>query len=159
MEDSFRVRLDRAFGSLPIPSSSSLWSLTHDEINPKPTTNPTHQPEPEPEPESKPYSWSGAATSSSSSRFQNKLEKDLEDLDDDDDDDEDDNEPRGPSKPDDYDDEQWQIRSGIGRDCTLDFEVLFSNPFSLFPIKIDFVLLYGVVEFHQLTLYRIQIPA
>ncbi|CAJ1787351.1 unnamed protein product [Sphenostylis stenocarpa] len=109
MEDSFRVRVERAFGSLPMPSSSlnSLWSLTQDEIDDAPS-NRTPQPKPEPEPE--PY------YSSSSSRV--KLE-DLDDLDDEDDEEE---APRGPSKPPDYDDEQWQIRSGIGQDCTLDYE-------------------------------------
>ncbi|TKY62974.1 hypothetical protein E2542_SST12839 [Spatholobus suberectus] len=109
MEDSFRVRVERAFGSLPIPSSSSLnslWSLTEDEIDKAPS-NRTRQPKPEPQP----YS---------SSSFPVQLEKHLDDLDDDDDDDEE--APRGPSKPPDYDDEQWQIRSGIGRDCTLDYE-------------------------------------
>ncbi|KAK7290562.1 hypothetical protein RIF29_05070 [Crotalaria pallida] len=110
MEDSFKVRLDKAFGSLPIPSSSlhSLWSLTPDEINP--------EPEPEPD-QSKPSSSSFSFHSSSD--FRVELEKDIEDLDDDD------IKARrgGPSsKPDDYDDEQWSIRSGIGLDCTLDFE-------------------------------------
>lgn len=142
MEDSFRVRVDRAFGSLPLPTSSSspsslasLWSLTHDEINPTPSNRTNHpEPEPEPEPQSepKPYLWSNAASSSSSS-FGVQLEKDLEDFDDEDE--EEDGEARfrrGQSKPDDYDDEQWQIRSGIGLDCTLDYEVLlilslFSN--------------------------------
>ncbi|KAL5171882.1 hypothetical protein HKD37_16G044751 [Glycine soja] len=109
MEDSFRVRAERAFGSLPIPSSSlnTLWSLTEDEINNSPS-NRTPKPKPKPYP-------------SSSSRVQ--LQKGLHDLDDDDDDDdEEEEEPRGVSKPPDYDDEQWQIRAGIGRDCTLDYE-------------------------------------
>nr|KYP41566.1 hypothetical protein KK1_037049 [Cajanus cajan] len=102
MEDSFRVRVEKAFGSLPIPSSSSssLWSLTEDEIQNKPS-NRTHQPKPQP------YASSSVPV---------QLQKDLDDLNDDDD------APRGPSKPPDYDDDQWQIRSGIGRDCTLDFE-------------------------------------
>ncbi|KAK7395994.1 hypothetical protein VNO78_16659 [Psophocarpus tetragonolobus] len=104
MEDSFKVRVERAFGSLPIiPSSlNSLWSLTQDEIQ---TTPPSSNSNPNP----KPYS-------ASSSRLQ--LQNDLDDLDDEDEQ----VEPRGPSKPPDYDDEQWQIRSGIGRDCTLDYE-------------------------------------
>ncbi|KAK7311285.1 hypothetical protein RJT34_09319 [Clitoria ternatea] len=109
MEDSFRVRAERAFGSLPIPSSpsslSSLWSLTEDEFHQTPS-NRLHRSKPEPEPQ--PYP-------SSSSGFHVELEKDLEDLDDDE-------APRGPSRPPDYDDEQWQIRSGIGLDCTLDYE-------------------------------------
>jgi len=112
-EDSFRVRVEKAFGSLPIPSSSinSLWSLTQGQIQTAPS-NRTHQPQPYP---------------FSSSRVQ------LEDIDDleDDDQDEEEEAPRGPSKPPDYDDEQWQIRSGIGQDCTLDYEV-----FLLFPSMI-----------------------
>ncbi|OIW03355.1 hypothetical protein TanjilG_29340 [Lupinus angustifolius] len=114
MEDSFKVRRDRAFGSLPIPSSSlhSLWSLTNDEINP----NPTHKPEPE----SKPFSYSGAATSSD---FRVELEKDIKDLDENGDDEDDGKAPRGGvPKIDGYDDEQWQVRSGIGLDRTLDYE-------------------------------------
>ncbi|CAL0323314.1 unnamed protein product [Lupinus luteus] len=116
MEDTFKARLDKAFGSLPIPSSSlnSLWSLTNDQINhPKP--NPEPKPDPEPEPFSDPRS-----RSSSSSGFRVELEKDIEDLDDDDGDVK---ATRGEaSKPDDYDEEQWEIKSGIGLDCTLDYE-------------------------------------
>lgn len=98
MEDSFRVRVEKAFGSLPIPSSASLWSLSEDEINNKP------KPKPEPEPETETYPTSSG------------LEPDLDnDLDED--------EIPAPSKPSDYDDEQWQVKSGIGLDCTLDFEV------------------------------------
>ncbi|OIW20337.1 hypothetical protein TanjilG_08879 [Lupinus angustifolius] len=119
MEDSFKARLDKAFGSLPIPSSSlnSLWSLTNDQINhPKPNPEPEPKPDPEPEPFSDPRS-----RSSSSSGLRVELEKDIEDLDDVDDDD--DKAPRGgESKPDDYDEEQWEIKSGIGLDCTLDYE-------------------------------------
>ncbi|KAK7336163.1 hypothetical protein VNO77_16696 [Canavalia gladiata] len=116
MEDSFRVRVEKAFGSLPIPSSSaslnSLWSLTEDEINNDTRSTRFRRPQPQPESESEPYS---------SSSFRVELAKDLDDLNDDEDDDDDDA-PRGPSRPPDYDDEQWQIRSGIGLDCTLDYE-------------------------------------
>ena len=116
MEDSFRVRVEKAFGSLPIPSSSinSLWSLTEDEIDNKRSKR-THQPQPQPYP-------------FSSSRVQ------LEDLDDLEDDDDEEEAPRGPSKPPDYNDEQWQIRSGIGQDCTLDYEVYIPRiPLYSFP--------------------------
>nr|AFK36278.1 unknown [Lotus japonicus] len=121
MEDSFRVRAEKAFGSLPIPcsSSSSLWSLTDDEIKTTPsTTTRTRKPEPE---QPKPYFFSSAAASSSSG-FGAELEDELQDLDDDVDDDEDKPVRREPTKPSDYDDEQWEIRSGIGLDSTLDFE-------------------------------------
>ncbi|XP_027352314.1 uncharacterized protein LOC113863094 [Abrus precatorius] len=115
MEDSFRVRVERAFGSLPVPSSSSassspslnsLWSLTEEEINNTPSAR-IHRSQPQP------YS---------SSTFRVQLQNDLQDLNDDADADADADAPRGPSKPPDYDDEQWQIRSGIGLDCTLDYE-------------------------------------
>ncbi|XP_027188596.1 uncharacterized protein [Cicer arietinum] len=99
MEDSFRVRVEKAFGSLPIPSSASLWSLTEDEINNPPKPKPEHQPKPKPYP------------SSSSSSLDPHLENDLQQ-----------DQNAGPSKPPDYNDEQWQIKSGIGLDCTLDFE-------------------------------------
>lgn len=65
--------------------------------------------------------------------FRDELERDLEDLDDDGDDDladqEEEGEPRSrgsasqSDKPDDYNDEEWEIKSSIGRDCTLDYEV------------------------------------
>ena len=73
-----------------------------------------------------------------------QLQKGLHDLDDDDDDDdEEEEEPRGVSKPPDYDDEQWQIRAGIGRDCTLDYEVCNFHPsfFSFLPNNIFIYLL------------------
>ncbi|XP_061361945.1 uncharacterized protein LOC133305720 [Gastrolobium bilobum] len=109
MEDSFKVRVEKAFGSLPIPSSSlnSLWSLTQDEINDTPSSKRVHQSQSKPKP--KPYS---------SSQFRVELENDLENLNNNDDEED----VRGPSKPPDYDDEQWEIRSGIGLDCTLDYE-------------------------------------
>ncbi|CAI8613493.1 unnamed protein product [Vicia faba] len=99
MEDSFRVRVEKAFGSLPIPSAASLWSLSEDETNNKPKPKPESQPKPYP----------------SSPPLEPELENDLDDLDDED-------ENAAPSKPSDYDDEQWQVKSGIGLDCTLDFE-------------------------------------
>ncbi|WJX82500.1 hypothetical protein P8452_65250 [Trifolium repens] len=100
MEDSFRVRVEKAFGSLPIPSSASLWSLSEDEIN----NNNRPNPKPKPDSEPKPYP--------TSSGVKPQLENDL---------DEDEN-AAGPSKPSDYNDEQWVIRSSIGLDPTLDFE-------------------------------------
>lgn len=115
MEDSFRVRAERAFGSLPIPSSASLWSLSEEEIKPEP------KPKPKPDSEPKPYPTS---SSSSSSGFKVELKNEL-------DDEEEDENAAGPSKPSDYNDEQWEIRSSIGLDCTLDFEVpFFFYPFS-----------------------------
>ncbi|KAJ4840239.1 hypothetical protein Tsubulata_033898 [Turnera subulata] len=132
MEDSFRVRVDRAFGSLtssssssssaptatapppPPPSSSSLssmWSLTDEEID----RNPWNRDKEDPEPESEPGFG-----------FQADMIKDLDDIDDDGEDDEQQDEegeePRGKPKPDDYNDEEWEIKNSIGLDCTLDNE-------------------------------------
>ncbi|QHO48363.1 uncharacterized protein LOC110274665 [Arachis duranensis] len=119
MEDSFKVRVDKAFGSLPLSSTSpssfsSLWSLADDEIN----STPSNQSEPKPDP--KP----SATSSSFSSSFWVQLENDLDNLNDKDDNNEDGDVGfcRTQLKLDDYDDEQWQIRSGIGLDCTLDHE-------------------------------------
>ncbi|PNX98561.1 hypothetical protein L195_g021811 [Trifolium pratense] len=104
MEDSFRVRVEKAFGSLPIPSSASLWSLSEDEIN----NNDRPKPKPKPKPESEPKPY----PTSSGVKIELENENDL---------DEDEN-AAGPSKPSDYNDEQWEIRSSIGLDPTLDFE-------------------------------------
>lgn len=129
MEDSFRVRVDRVFGSLASSSNStssteatslsSLWSLSDDEILKREWNRSRGSPEPEPEPFPSLFNDRARAARKSSSSFRDELEKDLEDLDEDED-----VEPRsrGPSKPDDYDDEEWEIKSAIGRDCTLDYE-------------------------------------
>lgn len=133
MEDSFRVRVDRVFGSLASSSNStsstaasslsSLWSLTDDEIHKKEWNRSGGSPEPEPEPYPAMFDDRARGARKSRSSFRDDFEKDLEDLDEDED-----VEPssRGPSKPDDYDDEEWEIKSAIGRDCTLDYEVIRS---------------------------------
>ncbi|KAI4350433.1 hypothetical protein L6164_004890 [Bauhinia variegata] len=124
MEDSFRVRVDKVFGSLASYSSSStgpssfssLWSLTDDEVGKKEWNRSKDSSELEAEPNPYPSSFVNQAKGlgKRSSGFQDGLEEDLEYLDDDED-------MRG-SKPHDYDDEHWQIKSAIGRDCTLDYE-------------------------------------
>jgi|UniRef100_A0A2N9E181 hypothetical protein len=133
MEDSFKVRVDKIFGSLASSSSSassaittttpssSLWSLTDEEIERREWIRDKTIPEPESEsgpesllkemglPEKEEKSLVG---------LRDELEKDLEDLEEEDDVDD---EP-GSNKPDDYNDEEWKIKSSIGRDCTLDYE-------------------------------------
>ncbi|XVF57693.1 hypothetical protein PTKIN_Ptkin07bG0002500 [Pterospermum kingtungense] len=127
MEDSFNVRVDKVFGSLASSSSSnsksqplsSLWSLTGDEIEKREWNRDKESPEREdglfenfPEKKIK------------SINFREELEKDLDDLDDEDVEEEE--EARASSfkagKPEDYNDEEWEIKSSIGRDCTLDYE-------------------------------------
>ncbi|KAI4348384.1 hypothetical protein L6164_009113 [Bauhinia variegata] len=125
MEDSFRDRVDKVFGSLISSSSSStapsslssLWSLTDDEVEKREWDRSKDSPEREPEPNrhSSPFIKQGKGSGKSSTGFRDGLEEDLDDLDDDQDE-----VPR--SKPDDYDDEEWQIRLAIGRDSTLDYE-------------------------------------
>ncbi|KAH0969604.1 hypothetical protein GBA52_028530 [Prunus armeniaca] len=128
MEDTFRVRVGKVFGSLagtpssgPSSSLSSLWSLTDEEIEKREWNRDKDSPEPELELEPQPYNLN------SKGDFSNELEKDLLDLDEDVEEEEEDEEQQ-PSesankhKPDDYNDEEWEIKSSIGLDCTLDYE-------------------------------------
>ncbi|XP_047315300.1 putative pre-mRNA-splicing factor ATP-dependent RNA helicase DHX16 [Impatiens glandulifera] len=139
MEDSFRVRLDRAFGSLNPSSSSSstaassssssltsLWCLTDEEIERRNSNKSKHD------------LLHQADTKSDASNFTDQtpllsdkdLEADIQDLDDfvhDNDTDDDDDKANKTSrclsaKPDDHSEEEWDIRSSIGLDCTLDYE-------------------------------------
>ncbi|OWM71388.1 uncharacterized protein LOC116197174 [Punica granatum] len=129
MEDTFKVRVDRIFGSLdsssaasPPPASSlrSLWCLTDDEVERKEWNRDKGSPT-EFEPE---QSNGELRIEEVPSRGLGELEEDLEDLGDDDlDAEEGEGEPSSQSgKPDDYNDEEWEIKSSIGRDCTLDYE-------------------------------------
>jgi hypothetical protein len=139
MEESFKVRVDKIFGSLASSSSettettppSSLWSLTDEEIERREWVRDKTIPESELEPVFGNHG-KGSEKEISPVDLRDELEKDLEDLEEDDveeeeDDDDDDDEPRRrqSNKPDDYDEEQWNIKSGIGQDCTLDYEVWF----------------------------------
>lgn len=112
MEESFKLRVDKIFGSLvhepsaASPSSlNTLWCLTDDEIERRTWNRDKGEPEPEPDSDSQP-----------------KYDEDL-DEDDDDVEEKDDLQRRGSSKPDDYNDEEWEVKSSIGLDCTLDYEV------------------------------------
>ncbi|XP_059452790.1 uncharacterized protein LOC132183377 [Corylus avellana] len=135
MEESFKVRVDKIFGSLASSSSSSettettpsssLWSLTDEEIERRQWVRDKTIPESELELVFG-NQGKGAEKEISPVDLRDELEKDLEDLDEDDVEEEEDNddEPRRrqSNKPDDYDEEQWDIKSGIGQDCTLDYE-------------------------------------
>ncbi|OMO99298.1 hypothetical protein COLO4_13374 [Corchorus olitorius] len=133
MEDSFNVRVDKVFGSLASSSShssskpeslSSLWSLTDDEIERREWNRDKGSPEPEEEEDRLFEKFRQKKTTD----FGKELEKDLDDLDDEDGDDGKADAPSssskggGGGKPDDYNDEEWEIKSAIGRDCTLDNE-------------------------------------
>lgn len=133
MEDSFKLRVDRVFGSLSTSTSenlNSLWSLTDDEIERKEWNREKDELETEAGPpnacfgnhrDKKPDSWLGE-----------ELEKDILDLDDGLDEEE--TEARDslgslsrsapPAREEDYNDEEWEIKSNIGADCTLENEVI-----------------------------------
>lgn len=133
MEDTFRVRVDKIFGSLtpstatPSPSLSSLWSLTDDEIEKREWNRDKESPEPEPNS----FRRQKSIKDSKDDDHRFELEKDIEDLDDNDVGEDDDDQTvagssiRSSAKPDDYGDEEWEIKSSIGLDCTLDYEVIF----------------------------------
>lgn len=124
--------MDRIFGSLASSSSSSLspcanlsslWSLTDDEVEKREWNR--EKDIPETEVTSYSSNLDGLfAKKRSSVGFGKQLEQDLEDLDDDDFEGE--TRVRGsssrPVKPDDYNHEEWEIRSSIGLDCALDNE-------------------------------------
>ncbi|CAK9166162.1 unnamed protein product [Ilex paraguariensis] len=131
MEDSFRVRVDRAFGSLASSSTSSslssLWCLSDEEIQ-KIEWN-RHKESLDDELESKPYppNLDGFFANQSAVNFQNDLpqdpESDPQDLNDDcdyGDQEREENQIRDLSLK--TGDEDWDIRSSIGLDCTLDYE-------------------------------------
>lgn len=131
MEDSFNVRVNKVFGSLPAPeASSSLWCLTDEEIEKRewnrdkgsPVDN--DQPKPYPENLDAFANLSGAGSTSQ------------EDLDDDDDTDD-----KGLAQRDGESADVWDVRTSIGKDCTLDNEVhFFSLLLSVFIFM--FVLLF-----------------
>lgn len=134
MDDSFKVRVDRIFGSLsssstasssssPFNSSlSSLWSLTDDEIERREWIKGKEEEQP-PESDLEPTSFFDGRTKVNERNlfgFRDDFEDDLDDLDEN-------PKSNGSSskfpKPDDYGGEEWEIKSSIGRDCTLDYEV------------------------------------
>ncbi|ESQ41353.1 hypothetical protein EUTSA_v10013725mg [Eutrema salsugineum] len=112
MEESFRVRIDKIFGSLSSSSASSsslssLWCLADDEIDKNERSG------------EKGVSGSRSSQFDSNSFPGTRIqENDPEDLSFDGD--------EGKSsvsqKPNDYNDEEWEIKSSIGMDTTLDLE-------------------------------------
>ncbi|XP_057481163.1 uncharacterized protein LOC130768182 [Actinidia eriantha] len=124
MEDSFRVRVDKAFGSLSSPSRSpslsSLWCLTDKEIERREWSRERDGPD-EAEPRPYPPNLDGFFAnqqnlSSSSSSSQSSKTVDLQD------DDNNDSDVKVRLRQPHLDDEEWDIRSSIGLDSTLDLE-------------------------------------
>ncbi|KAE8707199.1 lysosomal alpha-mannosidase-like [Hibiscus syriacus] len=127
MEDSFNARVGKVFGSLDASSNSKpfplspLWTLTDDEIEKREWNRDKktlQQDEDDDEDEDFFHNFP-PKDKKNDINFGAELEKDLNDLDDEE-------EARAPSsnqaKPEDYNDEEWEIKSSIGRDCTLDYE-------------------------------------
>lgn len=125
MEDDFRVRVDKIFGSLSSSNDPrSLWSLTDVEVE-RNERNRDKDEEAEP----------ATSIAKTSDEFLVDMENDLLDLDDDEEDEEEDGiqarESRGSSsqavRGDEFNDEEREIKSNIGADCTLDYEVMQFN--------------------------------
>lgn len=119
MEESFRVRIDKVFGSLSSSSAASslnsLWCLADDGIDTR-------------------SDRSGGEKEVSEPHQPSFPENDRDDLNNVDEEDE-----AGSTvlqKPDDYNDEEWEIKSSIGMDTTLDMEVCIVYLFILFPLSI-----------------------
>ncbi|KAJ8753096.1 hypothetical protein K2173_013494 [Erythroxylum novogranatense] len=109
MEDSFRVRVDRAFGSLSTTTSASattlrsLWSLTDVELDRDEWIRDKDVPEAE----------SDSLQADSDSNFRSEIENGMDELDDDE---------QSHARPDDCNDEEWEIKKSIGLDSTLEYE-------------------------------------
>ncbi|KZV46835.1 hypothetical protein F511_23868 [Dorcoceras hygrometricum] len=119
MEDSFRCRVDKAFGSLGSTAavSPSLWSLTDDEIERREWNRSKNIEEEEEEEED--------VDEPEPSGFRAQFEEDLRDSDARDDEVEeiDGEKQRRPIRDvESVADEHWDVQSNIGLDCTLDYE-------------------------------------
>lgn len=134
MEDSFNVRVNKIFGSLLGSSSSGPWTLSDAEIVRREWNRDKGDSDLSPDrcEQQTPFSSSSSApfngffsskqingNSRNPSGSKKSLEDDLEGLDDDDEEEE---KERNRSEED-CEREELEIRSGIGSDCTLDFEV------------------------------------
>lgn len=107
MEESFRARIDKVFGSLASSSASSapvssLWCLAEDEIDSNERSGEKDVSEP--------------SSSFPDIRTQENEPTDISI-------DGEEGQSSGLQKPSDYDDEEWEIKNSIGMDSTLDMEV------------------------------------
>lgn len=144
MEDSFNVRVNKVFGSLPTPAtapeaSSSLWCLTDEEIEKREWNrdkgSPVDNDDPKPYPENLDAfaNLSGAGSELKTSHLLQELQEEL------DDDDDDENGDKGLIDRDGESADVWDVRTSIGKDSTLDNEVI---SFYLFPTMFIFMCLY-----------------
>lgn len=121
MEESFRVRIDKIFGSLSSSSASSaspsLWCLAEDEIDGNERSGEEEVSGPQPS-QFDPSSFPDIQIQ----------EDDLEDLSVDGDE----GQSSVSQKPNDYNDEEWEIKNSIGMDSTLDMEVIYLIDLSIF---------------------------
>ncbi|KAL8108944.1 uncharacterized protein LOC141672688 [Apium graveolens] len=124
MEDTFNVRVNKVFGSLPAPETapSSLWCLTDEEIEKREWNRDKGSPVNDDEP--KPYprnldAFSNISGSGSEIKTSDLLQELEEELDDDEDDENDD---KGFVERDGESSDVWDVRASIGKDCTLDNE-------------------------------------
>ncbi|KAA8529992.1 hypothetical protein F0562_034404 [Nyssa sinensis] len=126
-DDSFRTRVEKVFGSLPSSQPSSLrplWSLTDDEVEKREWKRDRDSSNRDDE---TPCSSSFDGLFTKDRKIRRERKDDLEELDHDDDDDDDGRLGRGSSKSsfkhvEGDEKDEWEIRSSIGLDCTLDNE-------------------------------------
>lgn len=133
-EDSFKGRVDKIFGSLSSskssqsPSIAPLWSLTDDEVERREWNRRKDNPDRDDEtPCSSSFDGLFMKDRKVTAKQSRNVRDKLEDPSDDEDEEDDDNEGKrfgsGLSKRgNDDDEEEWDIRSSIGLDCTLDNE-------------------------------------
>ncbi|XP_041014342.1 dentin matrix acidic phosphoprotein 1 [Juglans microcarpa x Juglans regia] len=124
MDDSFRLRVEKVFGSLasskPSALQSSIWSLTDDEVERREWRRGTDTSDRDDTPCAASFDDFAKEKRASRRKFRRGLEEDPDDLNDHEDD--------GDEKPDrsfrggDEESEEWEIRSSIGLDPTLDNE-------------------------------------
>ncbi|KAF5179434.1 midasin-like protein [Thalictrum thalictroides] len=133
MDNSFTVRVDKVFGSLNSSSNSSLrslWSLTGEEVEKREWNRDRDSPDREDNPcsstfegfFSKQRKTAEKNLRTRSNDFEGDV--DLDDVSDEEEDDDDDNEDeqQGTGSSGHNDQEDWEVRSSIGLDCTLDRE-------------------------------------
>ncbi|KAF8400070.1 hypothetical protein HHK36_015945 [Tetracentron sinense] len=125
MDDSFKVRVDRVFGSLASSKSSSLrssWSLTDEEVERREWNREKDSPDREETPCSSSFDGFFANERKISQRISRNARKELEDPDQDDEDEQLGGGSSSKSVERDDDNEDWEIRTSIGLDPTLDNE-------------------------------------
>lgn len=126
MEDSFNVRVNKVFGSLPTPAtapaaSSSLWCLTDEEIEKREWNRDKGSPVNDDEPKPYPENLDAFAKISGGGSEEFKTADLLQELEEDEDEDDEDDK-GGLVERDGEPADVWDVRASIGKDCTLDNE-------------------------------------